>query len=178
MFRIWFRDLAPFTQDAEAHLHANPLMLLAICVNTPIDCSAFHNLHTHCCEVVCVLCERGQRPSYARAKENSVFIPVVWLITQQASAWNGLREQASENCSDATGSLTLGTVCRTRTPVGLVKYLMSELRSLSIHAEWFWRRKTRSTKTGCTALLCLTSRLLLLSNSEKEIQESVLIVEE
>ena len=39
----------PFTQDAEAHLRANfranPLMLLASCVNTPIDCSVFHNLH-------------------------------------------------------------------------------------------------------------------------------------
>ncbi len=49
---------AQFTQDAEAHLHANSLILLS-CVNTPIDCSVFHNLLTHCCEVLCVLCEQG-----------------------------------------------------------------------------------------------------------------------
>ncbi len=45
------RSEGPFTQDALAHLHANlranPLMLLASCVNTPIDHNVFHNLFTH-----------------------------------------------------------------------------------------------------------------------------------
>ncbi len=36
--------LGPFTQDAQAHLHAKPLMLLASCVNTPIDHNVFHYL--------------------------------------------------------------------------------------------------------------------------------------
>ncbi len=35
---------APFTQDAWADLRANHLMLLATCVNTPIDNSVSHNL--------------------------------------------------------------------------------------------------------------------------------------
>ncbi len=43
------------------NLRANPLMLLVSCVNTPIDCSAFHYLHGVCCEVLCILCEWGQR---------------------------------------------------------------------------------------------------------------------
>ncbi len=41
--------MGSFTQDAKAHLHANlranPLMLLASCVNTPIEHNVFYNLH-------------------------------------------------------------------------------------------------------------------------------------
>ena len=45
-----------FTQDALAHLHVNPLMLLATCVNTPIDHNVFHNLHVPVarCSASCV----------------------------------------------------------------------------------------------------------------------------
>ncbi len=51
-------------QEALGSVHTgrgstNPLMLLASCVNTPIDCSAFHNLHTLCCELLRILCERS-----------------------------------------------------------------------------------------------------------------------
>ncbi len=54
--------LGPFTQDAWAHLHtnllANPVMLLASCVNTPIDHSVFHYLHA-LLQGARVLCEWG-----------------------------------------------------------------------------------------------------------------------
>ncbi len=36
---------APFTQDAKADLRSHPLMLLATCVNTPVDHSVSYNLH-------------------------------------------------------------------------------------------------------------------------------------
>ncbi len=47
---------ALFTQHPKADLRANPLMLLAICVNTPIDHSVFHNLLMPVarCSVSCV----------------------------------------------------------------------------------------------------------------------------
>ncbi len=53
---LWF--VGPFTQDAQAHLdanYANPLMLLASCVITPIDHNVFHNLCAHVarCSVFC-----------------------------------------------------------------------------------------------------------------------------
>ena len=40
----------------EAHLRANPLILLASCVNTPIDHNVFHNLRVHVarCSASCV----------------------------------------------------------------------------------------------------------------------------
>ncbi len=38
---------ALFTQDTQAYLHANPLMLCATCVNTPIYYRVFHNLHAY-----------------------------------------------------------------------------------------------------------------------------------
>ena len=56
--RTWLKAL--FTQDAKADLHANlcanPLILLATCVNTPIDHSVSHNLLTPVarCSASCV----------------------------------------------------------------------------------------------------------------------------
>ena len=41
------------------NLRSNPSILLASCVNTPIDHNVFHNLPAPCCEVLCVLCELG-----------------------------------------------------------------------------------------------------------------------
>ncbi len=78
---------APFTQDAKADLHANlranPLMLLATCVNTPID----HNgskFACACCEVLCVLCEVDL--SFAR---------------QTARLWALLSNKVGDGVSDA-----------------------------------------------------------------------------
>ncbi len=55
--------LGPVHTGREAHLcanlHANPLMLLASCVNSPIYCSVFHNLQTCCCHMLRGLCELG-----------------------------------------------------------------------------------------------------------------------
>ncbi len=62
---------ALFTQDVQAHLHANPLMLLASCVNTPIDQNVFYYLHMPVarCSVRCVnwaQTEINLRPSQDR----------------------------------------------------------------------------------------------------------------
>ncbi len=52
--------LGSFTQDVEAQLHANlcanPLMLLASCVNSPIEHNVFHCLHVPVagCSASCV----------------------------------------------------------------------------------------------------------------------------
>ena len=66
LYLVWKGLQAQFTQDADAHLHTLASTLHAnlhtnwcCCVNTPVYCSVSHIMHSHCCEVLRILCEQG-----------------------------------------------------------------------------------------------------------------------
>ena len=60
-----------------SNLRANSFMLLATCVNTPIDCSVFHNLYAHVarCSASCV---NGALIQKTNTKENSFELSEFW----------------------------------------------------------------------------------------------------
>ncbi len=61
-----------------AQICANPLMLLAACVNTPIYCSMFHNLHACVarCSASCVNGAQKSSAAHALLSDYSTWLPI------------------------------------------------------------------------------------------------------
>ena len=104
---------ARFTQDAEADLRANPLMLLATCVNTPICCSVFHNLHV-CVARCSASCVNGAQVGLLKPKYVGLGYEL-WSDKNPASArdilWYGGIMAAKISAHPPCGARLLIFVC-------------------------------------------------------------------
>ncbi len=100
-----------------ANLHANPLMLLATCVNTPIYCSVFHNVHALVarCSASCV--NGAQRPGFTKLQQalhDPISISEISYSSQLRTIWTKTKRFLSSSYKEhwrIQGALGPGPPC-------------------------------------------------------------------